>query len=146
MASEVPPIRRRVDWIDAARGIGIILVVYGHAIRGLIAADALAATSAASLQNAAELHPEGAVEEVACLEIEIYQAQTIIVEQVLEATSTLFNGLGASALSRTLGFDRFWRNARTLASHNPVIYKERLVGDYAVNGTPPPVYWIAGKS
>ena len=33
--------------------------------------------------------------------------------------------------------DRHWRNARTLASHNPVIYKPRVVGDFRVNGTAP---------
>ena len=33
--------------------------------------------------------------------------------------------------------DRHWRNARTLASHNPVIYRDRIVGDYVLNGTSP---------
>lgn len=33
--------------------------------------------------------------------------------------------------------DRHWRNARTLASHNPVIYKPRVIGDYVINGTGP---------
>ncbi|HKR91678.1 acyltransferase family protein, partial [Novosphingobium sp.] len=29
-------IRKRVEWLDVARGIGIILVVMGHAERGLV--------------------------------------------------------------------------------------------------------------
>jgi hypothetical protein len=45
---------------------------------------------------------------------------------------------------RPQGLDRFWRNARTLASHNPRIYKDRIVGDFAVNGTPPPAQWKIG--
>ena len=39
--------------------------------------------------------------------------------------------LAASATLRPQGLDRFWRNARTLASHNPRIYKDRIVGDFA---------------
>jgi hypothetical protein len=40
--------------------------------------------------------------------------------------------------------DRYWRNARTIASHNPLIYKARIVGDYAVNGARPPFAWHTG--
>lgn len=40
----------RVGWIDVARGIGILLVVYGHAIRGLTASDHVA-TPAILLQD-----------------------------------------------------------------------------------------------
>jgi fucose 4-O-acetylase-like acetyltransferase len=33
--------RNRIEWIDVARGIGIILVVYGHVLQGLLAAGLL---------------------------------------------------------------------------------------------------------
>jgi hypothetical protein len=33
---------------------------------------------------------------------------------------------------------------RTAASHNPLIYKERIVGDWEINGTPPPYLWQIG--
>lgn len=38
----------RIDWVDAAKGLGIILVVVGHAIRGLLEARIL--TETASVQ------------------------------------------------------------------------------------------------
>ena len=34
------PRQERLDWVDTARGIGIILVVYGHALRGHVTAGA----------------------------------------------------------------------------------------------------------
>lgn len=43
---------KRADWVDAARGIGIILVVYGHALRGIIAAGITPETAATRLQDA----------------------------------------------------------------------------------------------
>ena len=53
--------------------------------------------------------------------------------------------IAASATFRSAARDRFWRNARTLSSHNPRIYKNRIVGDYAVNGTTPPYQWRIGQ-
>jgi hypothetical protein len=40
----------------------------------------------------------------------------------------LFGVGGASAVAERFRLDRHWRNAHTLASHNPVIYRDRLVG------------------
>ncbi|MFC5679653.1 acyl-CoA dehydrogenase family protein [Aeromicrobium endophyticum] len=49
----------------------------------------------------------------------------------------LFDAASASALDADLALDRHWRNARAVSSHNPSVYKARLVGDVAVNGTLP---------
>lgn len=69
---------------------------------------------------------------------------TVVTNLVLEASTLLFDALGTSATRKPAALDRFWRNARTLASHNPRIYKDRIVGDYAVNGTSPPYQWRIG--
>jgi alkylation response protein AidB-like acyl-CoA dehydrogenase len=79
-------------------------------------------------------------------ELEVAQAQTIVTDLILEATTIVFDALGASATFRSAARDRFWRNARTLSSHNPRIYKDRIVGDYAVNGTTPPYQWRIGQA
>lgn len=65
------------------------------------------------------------------------QAQIVIIDAVLETTTTVFDALGASGTYESVRLDRHWRNARTLASHNPRIYKERVIGDWLVNGTDP---------
>ena len=65
---------------------------------------------------------------------------------VLDLTSNLFNALSASASSRPKQLDRFWRNARTVSSHNPIIYKEKAIGDWEVNGADLPFVWQIGAS
>jgi hypothetical protein len=42
--------------------------------------------------------------------------------------------------------DRYWRNALTITSHNPRIYKAGVVGDFVVNGTPPPFQGRIGQN
>lgn len=70
-------------------------------------------------------------------EVAVAQAQLAIVDGALHAATHVFNALGASATSEETALDRHWRNARTLASHNPVAYKARILGDYLVNGKSP---------
>ncbi|MCV7424058.1 acyl-CoA dehydrogenase family protein [Mycobacterium yunnanensis] len=70
-------------------------------------------------------------------EVAVTQAQLVVIAAALQATTTIFDALGASGVSETLGLDRHWRNARTLASHNPRVYKARILGDWLINGKDP---------
>uniref|UniRef100_E1TIB1 Acyl-CoA dehydrogenase domain-containing protein n=1 Tax=Burkholderia sp. (strain CCGE1003) TaxID=640512 RepID=E1TIB1_BURSG len=70
------------------------------------------------------------------LDIQTFQAQQIVIEQTLQAATLLFEAGGASATSETRRFDRYWRNARVLASHNPAIIREAAIGDFYLNGNP----------
>ncbi|KAA8735697.1 monooxygenase [Acinetobacter qingfengensis] len=82
----------------------------------------------------------------AIAELESAQAQVIITDLVLNATTILFDALGASASDKKLGLDRYWRNVRTLSSHNPRVFKQRIIGDFSVNGTLPPYQWRIGQT
>lgn len=78
-------------------------------------------------------------------EIDSAKAQVVASELVLRASTDLFNALGASAAKATTSLDRHWRNARTVSSHNPLIYKARIVGDWVVNDKEPPYVWQIGS-
>ncbi|MBB3212944.1 alkylation response protein AidB-like acyl-CoA dehydrogenase [Herbaspirillum sp. Sphag1AN] len=71
------------------------------------------------------------------LDIQTFQAQQIVIGQVLEATTLLFEVGGASATSDKRRLDRHWRNARTLASHNPATQREAAIGDFHLNDNAP---------
>lgn len=55
----------------------------------------------------------------------------------LEVTPRVFEFAGGRGTSAANDFDRFWRDVRTLASHDPLVLSLRLIGDYALNGTLP---------
>jgi alkylation response protein AidB-like acyl-CoA dehydrogenase len=125
-----------------------VLQIVGHVRSLAFAAGATTLQAAQATQTVYELSIAGRLEEAdraaVISEISVDQAQPIVAKLVLEATETLFDALGASATVRATALDRHWRNARTLSSHNPLIYKQRMVGDYAVNGTVPPTFWMVG--
>jgi alkylation response protein AidB-like acyl-CoA dehydrogenase len=51
----------------------------------------------------------------------------------LEITPKVFEFAGGRGSNQDNNFDRFWRDARTLATHDPLIYSLRSVGDFALN-------------
>ena len=73
-----------------------------------------------------------------------YRAQAVVPEFVLDVCTHIFDTLGASSTSTALQLDRHWRNARTIATHDPAAFKVRMAGDWLVNGTPPTAYTSAG--
>lgn len=70
--------------------------------------------------------------------IDVAQAQYIAAEAALKAADGLFEVGGASTTARKHNLDRHWRNARTVANHNPRHWKAAVVGAYHLQGTEPP--------
>lgn len=100
-------------------------------------AEALVLKAAASIDRAwAAQLDESTVEQAA---LEVAQAQYLAAELALKAGETLFDVGGASTTGRQHNLDRHWRNARTVANHNPRHWKAAVVGAWQLKGTRPPV-------
>ncbi|NKX55133.1 acyl-CoA dehydrogenase family protein [Arthrobacter mobilis] len=125
-----------------------ILQVVGEVSARAYAAEAVLERAAGALQRAYEGAFLNDLEEDErrndAAELESAQAQVVLTELATRATSDIFDALGASGTSTAKNLDRHWRNARTAASHNPWVFKARIVGDHAVNGAVPPRVWAIG--
>lgn len=112
--------------------------VVGDLAAHSLSIDALIATNARTLDRSANaIHSGGANAEELVLEGALATAKTqlVVSKLALHAGERLF-GMGvASATGRTHNFDRHWRNLRTLFSHNPLLHKARVIGDYELNSS-----------
>jgi len=125
-----------------------VLQVVGRARAFAFATRAVTLEAANIAQRAYETSQGGnkAADDKANIDAELASAaaQVSAAELALRATTEVFNALSASATDERLALDRHWRNVRTAASHNPLIYKEKILGDNAVNGTEPIYVWQIG--
>ncbi|MDZ8260980.1 acyl-CoA dehydrogenase family protein [Nostoc sp. ChiQUE01b] len=99
----------------------------------LAAADALDRLSAAQAQG-----EESETAAALAASLSAAKAKLIVDDLALRSATLLFEVGGASTTKQSYNYDRHWRNARTLASHNPSHFKARAIGDYEINGTPLP--------
>ncbi|WP_410573269.1 acyl-CoA dehydrogenase family protein [Amycolatopsis sp. cmx-4-61] len=119
-----------------------ILDGYGDLQAKLWAVEALADKAGAAISRVLhapreELTPE-ARGEVAVL---IAAAKQRAVDTGLEIGTKIFELTGARASASKYGLDRFWRNLRTHSLHDPLPYKRREVGAYALLGEYPTPTW-----
>lgn len=132
----------------AARQDAQLLQVIGEITSLAFAVEATVIRATHSLQSAYVAHVSSDEAQIVAAnvlaEAEAGQAQVIASELVTRAATELFNALGASDTRVSKALDRHWRNARTVSSHNPVVYKARDIGDWKVNGTAPTSIWQIG--
>ncbi|MFC6287655.1 acyl-CoA dehydrogenase family protein [Nocardioides sp. GCM10027113] len=118
----------------------------GELSAAVFAAEAATLRVAAAVQQASRAVDRVRADWLELAEVECAAAQVVVTRLVLDVTSRFLDPLGASATSRALCLDRHWRNARTVASHNPVQLKARVVGDHRVNHAAPPRDWAVGRT
>lgn len=127
---------------DLPREDPLVQAVLGRINAAAFAAQATTLAVADLIARAVD----GTGEEVDAAELAAAEAQVVLVPLVLDAVNELFETGGASLASGALNLDRHWRNARTLAQHNPAVYKQQAIGKYALTGDSSalPYAWSAG--
>ncbi|MFD0684557.1 acyl-CoA dehydrogenase family protein [Actinomadura fibrosa] len=123
--------------VDAATDDLYILQTVGELRSEIRAAALLADRAGDALQTALDTGPSLTEEQRAEAAIAIYEAKYLTTKVALAAASRLFEIQGARATTSAYGFDRHWRNLRTHTVHDPVAYKAREVGDWALNRRAP---------
>lgn len=99
-------------------------------IESTFSAAAVKLETSLELENAGILDAQSATE----LHVAVAQAQLLIGEEVPKLATEFFEVGGASAASESRCLDRHWRNARVIASHNPLIYRAREIGQHYISG------------
>lgn len=128
--------------VSAASDDPYTLEHYGALHADLQASLALADVAAAAIEAVLARGPALTQAERDAAAATVYAAKVNATRTALDVTSRIFDLMGARATSGRYGFDRFWRNVRTHTLHDPLAYKAREVGNFALNGriTPDPLY------
>lgn len=141
-----------IDQVDRAHGGSPILLLEGYGRISALVASARASLGEigrlSEIAHQAIIAGDADAETLADDAVNaVFQAQATIVEQVIEAADRLMalpallgdhpDGVAEmQALRQSLRLDRYWRNAQTLSTHNPVLHRLRAIADreiYAID-------------
>ncbi|GAA1536585.1 alkylation response protein AidB-like acyl-CoA dehydrogenase [Microbacterium ginsengiterrae] len=101
------------------------------------AAEAIVLSAARALDDAHDVHDAEEADARPVFDrarLAAFRGQTALIPLVLSATERIFEVGGSSAVAAPRALDRHWRNARTVASHNPVDHRARAIGYYELFG------------
>lgn len=117
-----------------------ILQVVGEIGADAFAAEAIVLAAAERIEAATDSCVDGVPDPdlAEAAQIAAAAAKVAIDSFAPRTASRLFDVGGASASQASHNLDRHWRNIRTISTHNPTINKASAIGDFLVNGTPPP--------
>lgn len=114
-----------------------ILSHYGEFWLGLESARLLAARAATLLDEAWRKEHALGSDERAQLALAVAATKVSTTRIGLEVCNRLFEVTGARATHAALRLDRYWRNLRTQSLHDPLDYKLRELGEWALQRRPP---------
>lgn len=115
-----------------------ILERYGEFFAELAAAETLVERAGRVVEEALGKGDALTWEERGYASSLVLTAKTVASRAALDVVHRFFEVTGArSAATRSLGLDRYWRNARTETLHSPLVYHLSAVGNYVLNDEPP---------
>ncbi|HEX3639119.1 MAG TPA: acyl-CoA dehydrogenase family protein, partial [Paraburkholderia sp.] len=125
--------------VDKATDDPYLIQRFGEMRLQAVSAEALATRAAHALEDAWQQGPALDAETRAHVALATSEAKIVAHRAALDVSEQLFDACGARATHAPLALDRFWRNARVHTLHDPLDYRVRDVGRYALSGTLPEV-------
>ena len=110
---------------------------YGDLWLLLRPAEVLADLAAQAIDHAFAKGAQLTAQERGAVAVAVAEAKVLSHRAGIEISSQMFELTGARATSAQLGYDRFWRNVRVHTLHDPVDYKLRDLGRFALDGSVP---------
>ncbi|MDQ0791576.1 acyl-CoA dehydrogenase family protein [Streptomyces sp. B1I3] len=126
------------DWPAGSPQDPQVLTVYGELTVLARSASALADQAVDAVNGGLARGEDLTYDEYAEISVLVAMAEAAASRAAQESTARALDIIGARSASSRLGFDRFWRNARTHTLYEPVAHRLRDVGDYFLNGAHPP--------
>jgi alkylation response protein AidB-like acyl-CoA dehydrogenase len=123
--------------VDNAVDDPYLIQRFGEMRLKTLSAQALATRAAHALEDAWRKGTALDAQERGRVALATSEAKILAHRAALDVSENLFDACGARATDAALGFDRFWRNARVHTLHDPVDYRVRDVGRYALTGVLP---------
>ncbi len=123
--------------VDKAADDPLIQHRYGQLWLLLRPAELASDHAAGLLERAFQRGADLTAQERGAVAVAGAEAKALAHRAGIEIGSQMFELAGARATSTKLGYDRFWRNARVHTLHDPIDYKIRDLGRYALDGTLP---------
>ncbi|MGW4147935.1 acyl-CoA dehydrogenase family protein [Streptomyces albogriseolus] len=115
-----------------------VLTAYGELTVLARSASALCDQALDAVRRGLERGEDLTYDEYADVSALVSMAETAAARAAQESATRALDIVGPRSASARLGFDRFWRNARTHTLYEPVAHRLRDVGDYFLNGAHPP--------
>ncbi|MEU6371000.1 acyl-CoA dehydrogenase family protein [Streptomyces sp. NPDC046931] len=115
-----------------------VLTAYGELTVLARSASALTEQALEAVHSGLARGEDLTYEEYADTSVLVAMAEAAASRAAQESTTRALDIIGSRSASSRLGFDRFWRNARTHTLYEPVSHRLRDVGDYFLNGAHPP--------
>ena len=137
---------RKTAWfksnVTSAAQDPYVLHRFGDLFVAVESARVLADRAAATLGAAFARGDELTTEERGRAAIHVASAKVATTRAALGVTNEIFEATGARSTAARFNFDRFWRNARTHTLHDPVDYKLRELGEFALlHELPQPTFY-----
>lgn len=119
--------------VEQAHQDPYILRHYGEFWLALESLRVLNQHAITQLQQAWDMAEQLSPEQRGVVAVAVATAKVAATRTSLDLTNRIFEVAGARATHAALAFDRFWRNVRTQTLHDPVEYKLKDLGQWALN-------------